>query len=178
MAKLRMLIGDDCFTQNRIAEAHLLGMFVEMKRELGIGGKLVDEGIENGWYKTNDLIIPGFSGVDIRVLDNEEGMIREGNEGTWDWVISDLDYGHGRETGGLRVMRYIPAKSGVIRAIFTSGDDAIKLQRQKAEAGIDYFIAPSISTNPEDAGLLKADLLGRTIARHYKNHTNVAEAGK
>jgi hypothetical protein len=171
--RFKMLIGDDCYNDNRNAEDHLLLMLVEMKKYLGIKGPLSDKDIENGFYSTDQFPVQSFSGADIRVVDSVEAMIKEGNSCEYNWIVSDMDYGNGRVEGGLEVFRRITPKQGIIRAIFTSGDDKKKLERMSQEAttklAVDYFIAPALSQDETEKLLHKTDLLGRTIARHYEH---------
>ncbi len=172
MKPFRMLIGDDAYGDIRCTENSLLLMLVEMKQSLGIKEPLRAERIINGVYSTNQFPIKQFEGADIRVTCDPEEVIYLGNSGNYDWIVSDMDYGDGRTEGGLAVFRGIKASPGIVRAVFTSGDDARKLTRlrdyAKSELGVDYFIAPTLSEIEAEKRMHKTEVLGRTIANHYK----------
>ena len=162
--RFRMLIGDDSYTTLRTAEDNLLCMFSVMQRTLGVKGPFIDERIVDGWYRTSSFPIPQFSGADIRVVDNVEDMIREGNSGQYHWIVSDLEYGRDRVEGGLEVFEGIN-KTGLVKAIFTSSGDKNNLKRLQLQSKADYFIAPALS---EDSGSDKVNMLAETIVKHYQ----------
>jgi hypothetical protein len=89
-------------------------------------------------------------------------MIQEGTSSNYDWIVSDLSYGTGRETGGIEVFKGIPKQRGVVRAIFTSDGNKENLKRLQKTTDIDYFIAPVLIGKSD-----KGKELTRTIARHY-----------
>ena len=172
MSRLRMLIGDDSYVDHRTVEDSFLCMFSSMKKELGINdGKLVDERVIDGWYKTNFSPSPLFDGTDIRVVDNVESMISEGNTGEYHWIISDLEYGRDRPEGGLEVFRRVNGQAKSYRphkVIFTSSDDKSKLERIDREHLVHFLVAPTIQGEGDKGEGDKAELLGKLIGRVYR----------
>jgi len=160
---LRILIGDDCFEDRRNAVNHLTLALIAMKERAASTEPIYEENIVAGFYKTLSPL-SNFDQIEFRVVDNTEELINESQNG-YHWVISDLNYGPGKEEAGIDALERVRAfDSKLITALFTSESNKVRLNElRNTNHGINYFLASVF----QDTKMTKDELLGRKIAEHY-----------
>jgi hypothetical protein len=159
---LKVLIGDDSFADQRTAKSALCLMLC------GIATVNDTYCVEGNFVNDKDYVVSEFpdkkfSGAEIRVVSTVEDMIKE-STGNYDWIITDMNYGHGQETGGKTVLAHSDVKKNpAVKAIFTSEDDP-KILKALSQMGADIVVAPSLSKTYEH----KTELLGKAIGEYYQ----------
>lgn len=165
--KFRMLIGDDLFeSRAEIMDTIFLVLkgisfetglkFKEGMLSSTLGGRLHT-------YQCSNFPIPKFKTAEIHCVSTADKFIKQSTK-AYDWLVTDLNYGVGKELEGLRVARELQNLPG-IKAIFTS-TGLRGMEEYIKTLNIAYIAAPYIEEAMKE--LTKAETLGRIIGRHYK----------
>lgn len=160
-----MLIGDDCFVEKRNFMNHVSIMMCSM---MNSNSKIANYKLEMGeldeqWiYVCKKFPLIGFDSAEIQVASSVDEMIRLSND-SYDWIVTDLDYGEYYREGGMTIIRAIKDIKA-IKAIFTSARKKQDISCLDNLKNLDYIVAPCLS---EGSFKLKSELLGETIAKHY-----------
>ncbi len=157
----KMLIGDDSYVDQRTAKNAISLILCGLAKYSG-ESVLEGEFVNDQEYFTPECPLEGFEGIQIRVAPSVREMIGA-SSGSYDWIVTDANYGEGFETGGITVLqdegiRKNPAK----KAIFTS-EDNIKTLEKLVQTGADLLISPVLMNSSDH----KSVLLGSAIADYY-----------
>ncbi|MBI5392987.1 hypothetical protein HZA96_03895 [Candidatus Woesearchaeota archaeon] len=160
MEKLRIVIGDDSFADERAEDAVDI-MFCSMaetakyKEAYPIRTKL-----EGNMY-TGRNVVPYTAEIQVRTVKSVDELIREAEQGTYDLVVTDLDYDQfGGERGGVNVIDHLQGKYTL--ALCTSSRDRHLL----ADLGSRVQILAATGLE-DDFVLNKFELLGKKISQFY-----------
>lgn len=154
--RIKILIGDD-------APLHLdsvvLGLWQKSSKERKKPIRTEREG---------DLIVFNYVPLGeeyslvFKVVSTVEEMIEEGKK-PYDWKVTDMRYGEGREEGGVEVVKAVQPyrKEGEVLVVCTTEENKRALQEVQ-RLGIDYLVTQSSFLKH------KLTLLGEAMAEHYK----------
>jgi len=162
---LDILLGDDGFTSVGSIKSDLLLTFVSLWKNSGKSQeKPITISREENLYTCEYAPLEDFSQINVRVVPTVEEMIEESIKGNYDWIVTDMNYGSGREMGCVQVINSIPeeVRDKAITAVWTNEDNP-RMRSTLDELEIDYIISPKLAGYSGT----KAELFGKTIAEHY-----------
>jgi hypothetical protein len=161
----RMLIGDDSYNDIRTA-SNALSLILYGMVESTNGSCMEGEFVNEKDYVAEEFPIKGFDRAEIRAVSSVEEMLEE-SCGNYDWIVTDMNYGPGYETGGKDVLKNQQVrKNRAVKAVFTSEDNPRVLE-ELAHMGADVVVSPALIKSKDH----KVMLLGRAIAEYYINQT-------
>src|SRR3989344_2146352 len=162
--QLRILIGDDSFAkENEKAKDAVDSMFCSMAETAQHNKAFpIRTELESGMYIGRN-VVPYAAEIQIKAVPSVEELIREAEEGRYDLVVTDLEYGKfGGERGGVKVIDKLQGNHTL--ALCTSSQDCQLL----ADLGnrVQILAAPGLE---EVFVLNKFELLGEKISQFYLN---------
>ena len=158
----KMLIGDDTFVRERTV-MNTLTMIISSISSFTKIKYSRSELNEQEIYICEQFPLPGFDRAEIKVVSNIDDMIKQAND-SYDWIVTDLDYGAGYSDGGRIIINNI-VNVDAVKAIFTAVRTKEKMPYYLDDLeNVDYIIAPCLSGEKFKS---KSELLGETIAKHY-----------
>jgi hypothetical protein len=164
MTQFRMLIGDDIYAKDpEMAETDvflMLGGIRSITKKDFTEGRLN----ENGIYVCERFPLVQFNTAKIKIAPSIEAMMEESRRNQYDWIVSDLSYGHTGylKTGGITIINAIRDVKA-IKTIFTETDNAELFEQLKEVDSLDYIVAPHFEGSKE----CKPKVLGFRIGKHY-----------
>jgi hypothetical protein len=165
MKKLEILIGDDCFADLSTAKSAISNMFVAMAETANYreAFPIRIEQEDNIYVGRN--IVPYASEIRVTAVKSVAEMISEAQNGNYDIIITDLEYGQfGGESGGIDVIDNVTSNATI--ALCTSSTNKKLLTDLRSR--VDILAAPELE---ENYSLLlgggKFGLVGEKLSKHY-----------